>query len=80
MGFAKAAKLMSESGWCGAYLSVREPGTIAAGESFTAQNLWVKRPGTGEIKAVDYESLLGRRATRDLAADVQVAWADVAGV
>ena len=35
MGFAHAAKLMVQSGWCGWYLSVREPGTIAAGESFT---------------------------------------------
>ena len=35
MGFAHAAKLMVQSAWCGWYLSVREPGTIAAGESFT---------------------------------------------
>jgi MOSC domain-containing protein YiiM len=34
MGFAKAAKLMAESGWCGFYLSVIRPGSIAAGESF----------------------------------------------
>jgi len=30
-----AAKLMVQSGWCGWYFSVRETGTIAAGESFT---------------------------------------------
>jgi len=35
MGFAQASKMMIESGWCGFYLAVREPGTIAAGESFT---------------------------------------------
>jgi len=34
MGFKHAAKLMTESAWCGWYLAVREPGTIAAGESF----------------------------------------------
>ena len=34
MGFKHAAKLMTESSWCGWYLAVREPGTIAAGESF----------------------------------------------
>ena len=60
-----------------AYACVVTTGRVGAGEAFTAQNLWVKRPGTGEIKAVDYESLLGRRATRDLPADVQVAWSDV---
>ncbi len=35
MGFKHAAKLMVQSAWCGWYLAVREPGTIAAGESFT---------------------------------------------
>jgi len=35
MGFKHAAKLMVESAWCGAYLAVRVPGTIAAGQDFT---------------------------------------------
>ncbi len=35
MGFKHAAKLLVQSAWCGWYLAVREPGTIAAGESFT---------------------------------------------
>ena len=35
MGFKHAAKLMVESGWCGSYLAVRVPGTIAAGQAFT---------------------------------------------
>ena len=35
MGFKHAAKLMVQSAWCGWYLAVREPGMIAAGESFT---------------------------------------------
>ena len=35
MGFTHAGKLMVQSGWCGWYLAVREPGTIAAGETFT---------------------------------------------
>jgi MOSC domain-containing protein YiiM len=34
MGFAHAAKLMVESAWCGWYLTVREPGAIAAGDAF----------------------------------------------
>jgi MOSC domain-containing protein YiiM len=34
MGFGQAAKLMAQSGYCGFYLAVRSPGTIAAGESF----------------------------------------------
>ena len=35
MGFRHAAKLMIESAWCGTYLAVRVPGTIAAGQSFS---------------------------------------------
>ena len=34
MGFNQAAKLMTQSGWCGFYLAVRVPGQIQAGESF----------------------------------------------
>ncbi len=34
MGFGQAAKLMVQSGYCGAYLAVRTPGVIAAGEAF----------------------------------------------
>jgi MOSC domain-containing protein YiiM len=34
MGFSKAVKLMSESAWCGFYLAVQTPGTLAAGERF----------------------------------------------
>ena len=34
MGFNKAAKLMAQSRWCGFYLAVKTPGTLAAGEAF----------------------------------------------
>jgi len=32
MGFAQAARLMAQSGYCGAYLGVIEPGRVAAGD------------------------------------------------
>ncbi len=35
MGFNTAVKAMAQSGFCGFYLSVDEPGTVQAGESFT---------------------------------------------
>ena len=35
MGFNTAVKAMAKSGFCGFYLSVDEPGTVEAGESFT---------------------------------------------
>lgn len=34
MGFNQAAKMMSANAWCGFYLAVRVPGTLAAGEEF----------------------------------------------
>ena len=34
LGFAQASRMMASSGFCGFYLSVLTPGSIAAGESF----------------------------------------------
>ena len=33
MGFAQAVKLMAQSGYCGGYLAVIEPGSVAAGDA-----------------------------------------------
>jgi MOSC domain-containing protein YiiM len=43
MGFAQAAKLMTQSGFCGAYLAVLHPGTLQAGQAFTL------RPGPRDV-------------------------------
>ena len=34
LGFKHAIKMMAQSGFCGFYLAVRTPGTLAAGESY----------------------------------------------
>ncbi len=60
-----------------AYACVVTTKDVAEGESLSTENIWVKRPGTGEIKAKDFESLLGRVATRALPANTQVSWADL---
>jgi len=60
-----------------AYACVVTTRKIGAGEAFDAGNIWVKRPGTGEILARDYPKVLGRQARRSLEANVQVAWEDV---
>ncbi|BDI07188.1 MOSC domain-containing protein [Sphaerotilus microaerophilus] len=44
MGFARAAKAMAESGFCGFYLRVARPGTLEAGQAFTLQ------PGPREVR------------------------------
>jgi MOSC domain-containing protein YiiM len=43
MGFAQAARMMVQSGYCGAYLAVIEPGTVCAGDPIEL------RPGPREV-------------------------------
>ncbi len=45
---------------------------VKSGEMFTMDNIWVKRPGTGEIPAEDFESILGRHAAADIETDTQL--------
>ena len=52
-----------------AYASVVTIKEIKKGEIFSDDNLWVKRPGTGPIYAVDYENILGKRAFVDISID-----------
>jgi len=60
-----------------AYASVVSIKDIKQGEKFSKDNLWVKRPGTGEILAKHFESLLGKVAQNDIEADVQLRWGDI---
>lgn len=47
---------------------------IKKNEVFTKENLWVKRPGTGEIRAEEYSAVLGRVAACDIDNDTQITW------
>jgi N-acetylneuraminate synthase len=60
-----------------AYASVVTTRAIQEGEEFTKENLWVKRPGTGEILAEDYNSLLGKRAANHVPTDTLLKRKDV---
>lgn len=57
-----------------AYACVVSTKPIKKGEKFTKDNIWVKRPGTGEIKAIDYNKLMGKKVVKDIPADVQISW------
>jgi sialic acid synthase SpsE len=61
-----------------AYASVVTIKDVAAGEPLSMDNVWVKRPGTGEIRAADFDKVLGRRAGRALPKNAQLSWKDVA--
>lgn len=53
-----------------AYASVVTIKPINKGELFSKENLWVKRPGTGDYRAEEYHNILGKRASCDIDADV----------
>ncbi|MBE5963895.1 MAG: polyhydroxyalkanoate biosynthesis repressor PhaR [Lachnospira sp.] len=55
-----------------AFATVVTIAPVKKGEVFTKENLWVKRPGTGEILAEYYEDLLGKTAACDIDTDVQL--------
>ena len=56
-----------------AYASVVTIKMVRSGETFSLDNVWVKRPGTGPIMAQDLDSVLGKVARRNLTANVQIA-------
>lgn len=56
MGFAQAGKLMTQSGFCGAYLAVLEPGSVSAGDAIELL------PGPREV---NIRELFLSRARRD---------------
>jgi sialic acid synthase SpsE len=60
-----------------AYACVVSIKDIVQGEQLTKENIWVKRPGTGEIKAVHFESLLGKTVRTEIPRDTQLKWAEV---
>ncbi|MCP4547819.1 MAG: polyhydroxyalkanoate biosynthesis repressor PhaR [bacterium] len=60
-----------------AYACVVSIADIKEGEEITMKNIWVKRPGTGNIKAIDFEKLLGKTATRNIPLNTQLDWKDV---
>ena len=57
-----------------AFATVVSVKPIKKGEFFTKDNLWVKRPGTGEIPAEYLKELVGKKANCDIDFDVQIKW------
>lgn len=60
-----------------AFATVCTIAPIKKGELFTKANIWVKRPGTGNILAAHFNSLLGKIARRDIHNDEQLIWEDI---
>jgi len=60
-----------------AFRSLVTTAPVAADEVLTDDKVWSKRPGTG-IPAHRMDEVVGRRAARDLPANVLIAWDDLA--
>jgi len=52
---------------------------VKKGERLTKENIWVKRPGTGEIKAGSYSDILGKLTKKDIELDTHLSWSDIDG-
>lgn len=57
-----------------AFASVVTIRPVKAGEAFTQENIWVKRPGTGEIPAEQFPDVLRATAAIDIPTDTQLMW------
>ncbi len=55
-----------------AFASVVTTKAIQKGDVFSEDNIWVKRPGNGELSAEYYEAILGKTACEDIQADSQL--------
>jgi N-acetylneuraminate synthase len=62
-----------------AYATVVTIAPIKQGETFSRENIWVKRPGTGKIRADRFEDVVGKRATQDVGPDVHLNPGDIEG-
>lgn len=59
-----------------AYATVVTTQKIKAGATLSKDNIWVKRPGTGEILAEHYNDILGKTVLRDIETDEHISWED----
>lgn len=60
-----------------AFATVCSISKIGKGEHFSKENIWVKRPGTGSIKAEFFNDIIGKKATRNIEFDKQICWEDI---
>lgn len=50
---------------------------IKKGDLLTKENIWVKRPGTGEILAEKFNEIIGKRSKSNLEKNVQLSFKDI---
>ena len=60
-----------------AFSTVVSISNIKKGEVFSKENIWVKRPGTGQISAESFNGLIGKRANRNILSDQHLKFEDI---
>ena len=60
-----------------AFATVVTISSLKKGDKLTKENIWVKRPGTGEIKADSYNDLLGKTINKNIENDEHLSWNDI---
>lgn len=50
---------------------------LKAGETIGESDIWARRPGSGEIPADQFDTLIGRRVNRDMKRNTQLRWSDL---
>ncbi|QQZ10277.1 N-acetylneuraminate synthase family protein [Heyndrickxia vini] len=60
-----------------AFATVVTTKPLKKGDILTRENIWVKRPGTGEIKAEFFEELIGKSVINNIPVDEHLTWKDI---
>jgi sialic acid synthase SpsE len=63
-----------------AFATVVAIADISKGDKFTKENIWVKRPGTGDLLAEHYNEVLGKTALCDIKHDAHISTIMVGGL
>ena len=51
--------------------------TLKKGEVFSLDNIWVKRPGNGELLSDKFEKILGTKASNNISVNTQLSLKDL---
>jgi sialic acid synthase SpsE len=60
-----------------AFATVVTINNIKKGQRLNHKNIWVKRPGTGQIKASEFHKILGKKVNKDIKIDTHLKFRDI---
>ncbi|MDO9526076.1 MAG: N-acetylneuraminate synthase family protein, partial [Gemmobacter sp.] len=74
----KQRTLSEEAVYRFARASVVADRDLPAGHLITESDIWARRPGSGQIAGYDFDKVVGKRLTRAVTRNTQLAWTDLA--